>query len=44
MQCRELSSALCDDPEGWAREGGREARRRGVCVFRYLIHSVIEQN
>ena len=33
MQRRELSSVLCDDPEGWAREGGREAQEAGgVCI------------
>ena len=30
---RELSSVLCDDPEGWDAEGRREAQeRRDICM------------
>lgn len=45
MQHWELRSALCNDPEGWDRQGGREAQEaaRGY-VFRYLSHVVIQQN
>ena len=37
---------LCDDLEGWDREGGREAQERGgmgiyVCI--QLIHFVVQQ-
>ena len=37
---------LCDDLEGWDKEGGREAQERGdmgiyVCIW--LIHFVVQQ-
>ena len=37
---------LCDDLEGWDREGGREAQEggdMGTCVCIWLIHSVVQQ-
>ena len=38
---------LCDDLEGWDREGGREAQEGGgmgirVCIW--LIHFVVQHN
>ena len=43
---REITSVLCDDLEGWDREGGREAQEGGdmgiyVCIW--LIHFVVQQ-
>ena len=37
---------LCDDLEGWDREGGREAQEggdMGIYVCRWLIHFVVQQ-
>ena len=37
---------LCDDLEGWGREGGREAQERGdigIYVYIWLIHFVVQQ-
>ena len=37
---------LCDDLEGWDREDGREAQKRGdtgTCVCIWLIHFVVQQ-
>ena len=37
---------LCDDPEGWDREDGREAQEggdMGTCVCIWLIHFVVQQ-
>ena len=30
---------LCDGLEGW-EVGGREAQRKGMCVYLWLIHGV----
>ena len=35
---RELSSVICDDLEG--RDGGG---REGICVYLWLIHTVVQQ-
>ena len=38
---------LCDDQEGWDREGGRQAQEggdMGICVYIQLIHFVVQQN
>ena len=45
-QHREISSGLCDDLEGWDREGGRETQERGdmgtyICIW--LIHFGVQQ-
>ena len=37
---------LCDDLEGWDREGGREVQEggdMGIYVYIYLIHFVVQQ-
>ena len=36
---------LCDDPEGWDREDGREAQEghMGIYVYLQLIHFVVQQ-
>ena len=37
---------LCDDLEGWEREGGREVQEggdMGIYVYIWLIHFVIQQ-
>ena len=37
---------LCDDLEGWDREGGREAQEGGdmeIYVYIRLIHFVVQQ-
>ena len=37
---------LCDDLEGWDREGGREAQEAGdmgTNVYIWLIHFVVQQ-
>ena len=37
---------LCDDLEGWDREGGREAQEggdMGTCVCIWLTHFVVQQ-
>ena len=37
---------LCDDLEGWVKEGGREAQEggdMGTCVCIWLIHFVVQQ-
>ena len=37
---------LCDNLEGWDREGGREAQDggdMGIYVYIQLIHSVVQQ-
>ena len=37
---------LCNDLEGWDREGGREAQDGGdmeTCVAIWLIHFVVQQ-
>ena len=41
-----ISSMLCDDLEGWDREGGREAQEggdMGMYVYIQLIHFVVQQ-
>ena len=43
---RGISSVLCDDLEGWDREGGRETQEGAdmeiyVCIW--LIHFVVQQ-
>ena len=37
---RELSSGLCDDPEGWV--GGR-LKKEGIYVDTWLIHAAVQQ-
>ena len=39
---RELSSGLCDDPEGWMGLGGR-LQREGIHVYLQPIHIVVRQ-
>ena len=37
---------LCDDLDGWAREGGRETQEggdMGIYVYMWLIHFVVQQ-
>ena len=37
---------LCDDLEGWDREGGREAQEggdMGIYVYKQLINFVVQQ-
>ena len=37
---------LCDNLEGWDREGGREAQEggdMGIYVYMWLIHFVVQQ-
>ena len=45
-QHREISSVLCDELEGWDREGGREAQKgedMGIYVYIQLIQLVVQQ-
>ena len=45
-QHREISSVLCDDLEGWDREGGREAQEggdMGTCICTWLMCFVVQQ-
>ena len=39
---REISSVLCDHPEGWDREGGREMLEgRDMGIYVYFIQFII---
>ena len=43
VQHRELSSVVCDDPEGWDGVVGGRSKREGIYVYIQLIHTVVQQ-
>ena len=40
---QELSVVLCDELDGWDGEVRGSSKREGICVYRELIHFIVQQ-
>lgn len=43
VQLRKLNPLLCDDLDEWDRRLGWEGGHEGGCVYRQLIHVIVQQ-